>query len=162
MDGGTTWTTSFTAVQGENNVLVRQTDTAGNVSQSTPFSFTLDTAVAAVSQVTLPDAGTYVAGQVIQVAVKYAKPVFVTGSGLTAPYVSVTVGSVVRKAVYVSGSGTDTLVFAYTLVSGDRAPNGVTFAASITVPTGGAITDRAGNSASRTLTLPSPLPRIVV
>ncbi|WP_040890703.1 Ig-like domain-containing protein, partial [Vibrio ezurae] len=49
IDGGTTWTDSFTAVEGGNSVAVRQTDAAGNVSAETQFSFTLDTQVTAPS-----------------------------------------------------------------------------------------------------------------
>jgi hypothetical protein len=40
---GTTWTNSFTPVQGSNTVQVRQIDVAGNTSAATTFSFTLDT-----------------------------------------------------------------------------------------------------------------------
>jgi hypothetical protein len=44
MDNGATWTPSFTAptVDGTYTVLVRQTDTSGNHSATTPLSFTLD------------------------------------------------------------------------------------------------------------------------
>ncbi|MCE9524850.1 MAG: choice-of-anchor L domain-containing protein [Planctomycetales bacterium] len=42
-DGGATWSYNFTAAEGDNNLLVRQTDAAGNVGNATPFSFTLDT-----------------------------------------------------------------------------------------------------------------------
>lgn len=42
-DNGATWKTNFTAVEGPNVVLVRQTDAAGNVSGVTSFGFTLDT-----------------------------------------------------------------------------------------------------------------------
>jgi Ca2+-binding RTX toxin-like protein len=42
-NGGSTWTSSFTAVQGVNNLQVRETDVAGNHSAATSFSFTLDT-----------------------------------------------------------------------------------------------------------------------
>ncbi|WP_192244181.1 beta strand repeat-containing protein [Mesorhizobium silamurunense] len=42
-DGGVIWNQSFTAVEGSNSVLVRQTDVAGNVSGSASFGFTLDT-----------------------------------------------------------------------------------------------------------------------
>src|SRR5205814_57678 len=41
-DDGATWAASFTAGEGLNAVLVRQTDVAGNVSSATSFSFTLD------------------------------------------------------------------------------------------------------------------------
>ncbi len=52
-DGGSIWTSNFTAVAGANSVQVRQTDVAGNVSAaSTALAFTLDT-VAAAPVVTL-------------------------------------------------------------------------------------------------------------
>ncbi|WP_186257512.1 Ig-like domain-containing protein, partial [Burkholderia gladioli] len=43
IDGGHTWNTSFNAIEGVNDVQVRQTDIAGNTSDPTAFSFTLDT-----------------------------------------------------------------------------------------------------------------------
>jgi len=43
IDSGAHWTSSFTAIEGSNTVLVRQTDMAGNVSTSTSLTFTLDT-----------------------------------------------------------------------------------------------------------------------
>jgi hypothetical protein len=42
-DGGSTWTTSFSAAEGANSVQVRQVDGAGNLSAATRFDFTLDT-----------------------------------------------------------------------------------------------------------------------
>lgn len=41
---GATWSSSFEAEEGQNTVHVRQTDAAGNVSEATTFTFTLDTA----------------------------------------------------------------------------------------------------------------------
>ena len=43
IDRGATWTGSFTAVEGANTVLVRQVDSAGNVSAAISFNFILDT-----------------------------------------------------------------------------------------------------------------------
>ena len=44
INGGTTWTSTFTSVEGSNAVQVRQTDLAGNIGPaSAPFTFTLDT-----------------------------------------------------------------------------------------------------------------------
>ena len=43
IDGGATWTSSFSAVEGANTVLVRQADSAGNVSAAVAFNFILDT-----------------------------------------------------------------------------------------------------------------------
>ncbi|CDT78197.1 Putative RTX toxin, VCBS repeat protein [Vibrio coralliirubri] len=43
IDNGVHWSTQFTPTEGQNNVQVRQTDVAGNVSPSTSLSYTLDT-----------------------------------------------------------------------------------------------------------------------
>ncbi|WP_269765210.1 beta strand repeat-containing protein, partial [Burkholderia ubonensis] len=56
-DGGHTWSTSFSAVEGLNDVQVRQTDIAGNTSDPTSFSFTLDTSAAAPGVVLTTDSG---------------------------------------------------------------------------------------------------------
>ncbi|WP_233465699.1 beta strand repeat-containing protein, partial [Burkholderia ambifaria] len=56
-DGGHTWSTSFNAVEGVNNVQVRQTDIAGNTSSATSLSFTLDTSAAAPGVVLTTDSG---------------------------------------------------------------------------------------------------------
>lgn len=45
-DGGTTWTSSFTATEGPNSVQVRQSDVAGNASTASTLAFTLDTTIA--------------------------------------------------------------------------------------------------------------------
>ncbi|MFM8745622.1 MAG: beta strand repeat-containing protein, partial [Aestuariivirga sp.] len=56
-DGGTSWSSSFSPVEGLNTVQVRQTDVAGNTSASTSFSFTLDTAAAAPAVALAADSG---------------------------------------------------------------------------------------------------------
>jgi Ca2+-binding RTX toxin-like protein len=55
VDSGSTWSNGFTAVEGANEVLVRQTDAAGNVSASTTLSFELDTINPAAPGVSLVD-----------------------------------------------------------------------------------------------------------
>ncbi|WP_157636214.1 Ig-like domain-containing protein, partial [Burkholderia ubonensis] len=57
IDGGHTWSTSFSAVEGVNDVQVRQTDIAGNTSSATSFSFTLDTSAAAPGVALATDSG---------------------------------------------------------------------------------------------------------
>ncbi|WP_157648755.1 Ig-like domain-containing protein, partial [Burkholderia ubonensis] len=56
-DGGHTWSTSFSAVEGVNDIQVRQTDIAGNTSSATSFSFTLDTSAAAPGVALAVDSG---------------------------------------------------------------------------------------------------------
>ncbi|WP_244100600.1 Ig-like domain-containing protein, partial [Burkholderia ambifaria] len=58
IDGGHTWSTSFNAVEGVNDVQVRLTDNAGNTSAATSLSFTLDTSAAAPGVALTADSGT--------------------------------------------------------------------------------------------------------
>ncbi|WP_244104602.1 beta strand repeat-containing protein, partial [Burkholderia ambifaria] len=57
VDNGAHWNTSFSAVQGVNNVQVREIDIAGNTSSATSFSFTLDTSAAAPGVALTTDSG---------------------------------------------------------------------------------------------------------
>ncbi|WP_232448705.1 Ig-like domain-containing protein, partial [Burkholderia ubonensis] len=57
IDGGHTWSTSFSATEGLNDIQVRQTDVAGNTSSATSFSFTLDTSAAAPGVALTTDSG---------------------------------------------------------------------------------------------------------
>jgi len=59
IDGGSTWTSTFKAIEGKNTVGVRQADRAGNVSKTTSVDFTLDATAPAVPLVALVnDTGT--------------------------------------------------------------------------------------------------------
>ncbi|WP_330996428.1 Ig-like domain-containing protein, partial [Burkholderia stagnalis] len=66
-DGGHTWSTSFSAVEGVNDVQVRQTDIAGNTSDPTSFSFTLDTSAAAPGVALTTDSGSSASDHVTNV-----------------------------------------------------------------------------------------------
>ncbi|WP_196492996.1 Ig-like domain-containing protein, partial [Burkholderia stagnalis] len=66
-DGGHTWSTSFSAVEGVNDVQVRQTDIAGNTSSATSFSFTLDTSAAAPGVALAVDSGSSASDHVTNV-----------------------------------------------------------------------------------------------
>ncbi|WP_230961015.1 beta strand repeat-containing protein, partial [Burkholderia stagnalis] len=67
IDGGHTWSTSFSAVEGVNDVQVRQTDIAGNTSSATSFSFTLDTSAAAPGVALAVDSGSSASDHVTNV-----------------------------------------------------------------------------------------------
>src|SRR5207249_6618437 len=53
INGGSTWSSSFSAVEGANSVQVRQIDVAGNTGNAASFSFTLDTIPPPTPTVTL-------------------------------------------------------------------------------------------------------------
>jgi large repetitive protein len=88
-------------------------------------------------------------GDKIIVTLKAGEVVFVAGT----PEYTLEIGGKAKKAQYVSGSGTDTLVFEYVVVQGDSDINGglTAGAAALTVATNASIKDAAGNPAKLTV-----------
>ena len=134
-------------------------DAAGNayagISDATTFNFsTGDSISPTISAITSGHAkGTYDPGSLITVAIRFSEPVSVTTSG-GVPSLLLETGATDRSATYLTGSGSDTLSFVYTVQQGDiSADLDVTSATALSL-NGGAITDAAGNNAS--LTLPNP------
>ena len=126
-------------------------DAAGNAatltfSAPTTTGVLVDAVAPAISGVTSPDAGTYEAGDTLWFKVAFDENVDVTGT----PSIVLTIGSSSKQAVYVSGSGSDTLRFGYEVVLGDTDDDGIEVAASIAVDEG-SITDDAGNIAALSL-----------
>ena len=97
-----------------------------------------------------PANATYTIGQTLNFTVNTSEPVTVVGS----PRIQVTIGTDVKYLAYASGDGTDTLVFSYTVVSGDYDNNGVLLASPLLL-NGGLITDTAGNNLTLSFTLPN-------
>ncbi len=84
------------------------------------------------------DAGTdstYVRGDVIDIGVVFSENVDVTGT----PQLALTVGAATRQANYVSGTGSDSLTFRYSVLSGDADSTGISYAAAALTLNGGTI-----------------------
>ncbi|MBF0159112.1 MAG: hypothetical protein HQL58_06265, partial [Magnetococcales bacterium] len=94
--------------------------------------------------------GSYVTGDVIAITVVFSEAVTVTGT----PYLTLETGTTDRNVSYSSGSGSTTLVFNYTVQSGDSSSDLDYTSTSALALNSGTIADAAGNSA--TLTLASP------
>ena len=95
-----------------------------------------------------PDADdTYRSGEAIQVTVTFSTPVFVSGS--PPPAVALLIGPDRRLASYARGSGTNELIFRYTVQRGDRDENGISIGPGRDALTGGVIEDEQGNAAVR-------------
>jgi hypothetical protein len=130
------------------------TDTAGN---SVSLSFTdttlpnvkLDGVAPTITSVTGPAAGTYIVGQNLDFTVVFSEAVAVTGT----PRLVLTIGSTTRYATYVSGSGSASLLFRYTVQAGDLDSDGIAVASPIDL-NGGTIKDTSGNDAGLTFTAP--------
>ena len=110
----------------------------------------IDGIAPAVTSVSVPANGTYIAGQNLDFTVNWDEAVNVDTAGGT-PYIELTLdtGGTVN-ASYVSGSGTGALVFRYTIAGGYADTNGITVGGSITL-NGGAIDDTADNDANPNL-----------
>jgi DNA/RNA endonuclease G (NUC1) len=131
-------------------------DTAGNnAATSVSFASTsavfVDAVAPTVSSSTVPGNGTHIAGQTLDYSVTFSEPVFVIGT----PSVPVTLntGGTVQ-ANLVSGAGSATLTFQYTIASGNADNDGVTTGSAIAL-NGGSIKDGAGNNAAVAVTFAS-------
>jgi Ca2+-binding RTX toxin-like protein len=126
IDGGEIWTETFAAVEGENTVRVRQTDAAGNVSATTTFTFTLDTAAPEVtSPLTLAENadGRTTPVEVAALSTEESATFTITGGEDQALF-----DIVDGKLVYVGGaldfeSETDQKIFVLTITAEDAAGN---------------------------------------
>lgn len=108
----------------------------------------VDAVVPTVSSVTTPAADTYIIGEALDFTVNTSEVVTLNTAGGT-PSLPVTIGSTVRQAAYLSGSGSSALLFRYTVQSGDLDSDGIDLAAI--AANGGTLRDAAGNNLATTL-----------
>ncbi|MBG6079082.1 autotransporter-associated beta strand protein [Rubrivivax gelatinosus] len=94
--------------------------------------------------------GTYKIGDVVTITVRFDSAVNVTGT----PTLTLETGATDRVLNYVSGSGTDTLSFSYTVQAGDSSADLDVVSSSALSLNGGTIRDGANQAAI--LTLPTP------
>ena len=100
----------------------------------------VDGVVPTVTSVTTPLNGSYKAGDVLTFTVNASEAL---QTGALAPRLVLDVGGVARYATYVSGSGSDMLVFQYVVQAGDNDANGI--AVNSLDLRGEQLTDLAGN-----------------
>ncbi|MBC7531901.1 MAG: hypothetical protein H7318_10005, partial [Oligoflexus sp.] len=136
----------YACVQGE--------DLAANVTSwvASVSTLTVDLSPAVVTDVSSSTAdGIYKLGSTLTLTVQFSKPVFVLGSenlGLL-----LETGATDRSALYLTGSGTNTLSFGYTVQAGDTASDLEAQSTAALSIGAGSIRDDSGNNA--VLTLPS-------
>ncbi|MEJ2743338.1 MAG: Ig-like domain-containing protein, partial [Gammaproteobacteria bacterium] len=148
-----TYTLSTASTSGTNlNVSVSATDNAGNVTtQADSSNVTIDVGVPSVSSVTSSTAdGSYKAGVGISIQVLFSDTVFVTGT----PQLTLETGTTDRAIQYSSGSGSSTLVFAYTVQAGDSSADLDYLSTSALALNSGTINDANGNAADLSLAAP--------
>ena len=129
------------------------TDAAGNTSDCTPledtYTYSLVTSSFFITSVTVLN-GTYGRGQTVNFIANFSRSVIVSGL----PFITLTVGSTSRRAVYASGSGSSSITFSYTVPPGDSDTDGIE-ATSPVVLNDGAIQDSASNDATLSFTSPT-------
>ncbi|MGO4295043.1 Ig-like domain-containing protein, partial [Chitinophaga sp. RAB17] len=96
-----------------------------------------------VTAVDVPANAIYRVGQVLSFTVHFSETVNVTG----ASSLDVIIGATTRSATLVSGSGTNALLYSYTVQQGDMDMNGITLGTTLT----GTIRNTAGKDAILTL-----------
>lgn len=91
--------------------------------------------------------GSYKAGDVISIQVNFSTSVTVTGT----PKLTLETGTTDRTINYVSGSGSSSLTFTYTVQAGDTSSDLDYQSTSALALNGGTIRDSAGNDATSSL-----------
>ncbi|ABI91915.1 hypothetical protein CH72_5834 [Burkholderia ambifaria AMMD] len=157
IDGGHTWNTSFNAVEGVNDVQVRQTDVAGNTSDPTSFSFTLDTSAAAPGVALTTDSGSGSTDQITNVgtlnltAVETGASVEYSTDGghtwNTSFSAAEGVNDVQVRQTDVAGNTSDSTSFSFTLDTSAAAPG-----VALTADSGSSSTDHITNVGTLNLT----------
>ena len=108
----------------------------------------VDAVVPTVTTVGLPAPGAYNAGDVLRFTINTSESVIVdTRTGT--PRVALNIGGLTRYATYVSGTGSNALVFEYTVESGNNAA-GIGLAGTLDL-NGGTVRDAAGNALNQGL-----------
>jgi uncharacterized repeat protein (TIGR02059 family) len=132
----------------KNSTVSKQLSDGANVVASVSgqgVTLTNDATTPAVLSVTTSKSdGSYKAGDTVDVSVQFSEVVAVTGT----PTLTLETGATDRAVDYASGTGSDTLVFTYTVQSGDTSSD-LTYASTASLA--GTIKDLAGSSAVLTL-----------
>ena len=158
-DGGVTWTATFTptaSITDTTNLITLDNtgvqDAAGNTGTGTTDSnnYSIDTLAPVVNSVVVPADATYKTGQNLDFTVNLSDAVTVdTTSGNPRIAIALDTGGTIY-ANYLSGSGTDKLVFRAAITSGLIDTNGISLASSIDL-NGGQLSDANGNAAATLL-----------
>ncbi|MES2374439.1 MAG: T9SS type A sorting domain-containing protein [Bacteroidota bacterium] len=136
-----------------NNAIL--TDKAGNkavlnfktVSAS---AIKIDAVAPVITSIKSSTAGVYTTGDLIEFTASYSKKVFVASPGQV-PFLSFSIGDKIKNAAYTNGSGTNNLLFSYTIQAEDIDLTGI----RLISPMNDAylnIKDSVGNTASATFT----------
>lgn len=158
-DGGITWTATLTPdanVTDATNLITLDntgyTDAAGNTGTGSTDSnnYAIDSKAPAVTSVSVPANGTYVAGDILDFTVNFDEAVIVdTSSGSPRLAITLDTGGTVY-ADYLSGSGSTALVFRLSVANGQQDSNGIAIGSNLQA-NGATLRDAAGNDTTTAL-----------
>ena len=143
-----TTTTTTTPTTTATTTTTVATTTTTTTTTTTSTTTTVSTAIPKILSVVFrqPDAdGVYNVGQFVRVAFTFSMPVIVSG----APYVMLEASNI-GKTPFLDGNGTTSLMFSYTVVTGDVENSGVGLSANSIVLNGGTIKSLSGVNADLT------------
>ncbi len=143
LDPTTGWINGNSNTPGTYNVAVRASNAEGTA--TTTVRLAIHPTVIGV----MSSPGVFHAGQALTLLLHYNTTVVVTGSPLLALAIGLAGAPLFKDATYVSGSGTNELVFQYVVSASDDDPDGVQLLPH--APTGGTICDSTGLAASPSL-----------
>jgi len=103
-----------------------------------------------ITQIIPPDNGDYITADNLDFTITYSSVVNVSGT----PRLQLTIGTHTRYADYISGSGTNTLLFRYIVVAGDSAAEGISIS-SIVDNNSGAISSTASTPVPANINFPA-------
>jgi hypothetical protein len=136
-----------------NSILGSSTGQNGPASNSPATStITIDRTAPSISSITAPANATYIPAGQINFTANMSEAVTVTGT----PRIAITVGTTTRYANYVSGTGTASLVFRYTVATdlAEIDTDGIVATSPIELNSG-TMADAATNVSARTFTPPT-------
>ncbi|MFB9865004.1 Ig-like domain-containing protein [Rufibacter immobilis] len=126
------------------------TDLAGNALATNGYTsgeaYAADRVAPSITSITFPANKTYLLGDTVKFFVNFSEPVTITGSSFISALIN---PSWLRAATYVSGSGTQSLFYRFVVGPDDVTDQGLTYTPGDLAPSGGVITDAAGNNATR-------------
>ncbi len=130
-------------------VLAESTGGADTVPEIQALANAADVVAPTISGVvfsSVPAYSAYKTGDSIDVNVTFDENVIVSGT----PQITLTIGSASKTATYQSGTGSRTLLFTYTVQSGDNDSDGIALVANSLSLNSGTIRDGASNDANLT------------
>jgi hypothetical protein len=116
----------------------------------------VDSIIPFVASITPPANNTYILNEDIDFTLNYNETINIVGT----PRLLIDIGGVQKEFNYVSGTGTDTIIFRYTVIDPDEDLDGISFVGTDLDLNGATITDIGGNNSDISLIAFSALPNI--